>query len=105
MDGLFGPSTRAALRRWQGEKSFAATGYLTRAQADTLVAQGREAAAAAQAEAARQRQAQEAAEAEQQRVEEEQRRQAETRAEAERQRAAERERATVIRLCEMQAES
>ena len=47
-DGLFGPSTRAALRQWQREKGFAATGYLTREQADTLIAQGRDAVAAVQ---------------------------------------------------------
>ncbi len=44
-DGLFGPATRAALRDWQAGKGFAATGYLTRAQAETLRAQGREVAA------------------------------------------------------------
>ena len=46
LDGLFGPATRAALRQWQVGKGFAATGYLTREQADALIAQGREAAAA-----------------------------------------------------------
>ncbi len=74
-DGLFGPSTRAALRQWQAGKGVAATGYLTQEQADTLMAAGREAVAQAEverqrqaeeqrqqaAEAARQRQAQEAA--------------------------------------------
>jgi len=49
-DGLFGPSTRAALRAWQRGKGFAATGYLTRAQADTLIAQGRDAVTAAAAQ-------------------------------------------------------
>ena len=44
-DGLFGPATRKALRDWQAGKGFAATGYLTREQADTLMAQGREAVA------------------------------------------------------------
>ena len=44
-DGLFGPATRRAIRTWQGAKEFAATGYLTRDQADTLMAQGREAVA------------------------------------------------------------
>ena len=43
-DGLFGPATRRAIRAWQAAKEFAGTGYLTRAQADTLMAQGREAA-------------------------------------------------------------
>ena len=75
-DGLFGPATRQALREWQAGKGFVATGYLTRAQADALIAQGREAVTRAEAErqraaeekrrraveAARQRQAQEAAE-------------------------------------------
>ena len=42
-DGLFGPSTRRALRQWQAGKGFTATGYLTREQADTLVATGRDA--------------------------------------------------------------
>ena len=69
-DGLFGPATRAALRAWQTGKGFAATGYLTRAQAETLMAQGREAVAAQrQREAARQQ-----AEAEQERREAERRR-------------------------------
>ena len=45
-DGLFGPATRTALRQWQAGKGFAATGYLTWEQADTLIAQGREATAA-----------------------------------------------------------
>ena len=45
-DGLFGPATRTALRQWQAGKGFAATGYLTREQADTLLAQGREVGAA-----------------------------------------------------------
>ena len=39
-DGLFGPSTRAALRQWQTGKGVAATGYLTREQAETLMAAG-----------------------------------------------------------------
>ena len=53
-DGLFGPATRRAIRAWQAAKEFAATGYLTRAQAETLMAQGREAARQqAQEEAAR----------------------------------------------------
>ena len=43
-DGLFGPATRRALRAWQAAKEFTATGYLTREQAATLIAQGREAA-------------------------------------------------------------
>ena len=46
-DGLFGPATRAAVRQWQTGKGFAATGYLTRAQAEALMAAGRDAQAAA----------------------------------------------------------
>ena len=59
-DGLFGARpgsrTRTALRAWQAAKGLAETGYLTRGQADTLVALGREAKEvqrAAQAEAER----------------------------------------------------
>ncbi len=44
-DGLFGPETRQTIWAWQEEKGFAATGYLTREQAETLMAQGREAVA------------------------------------------------------------
>ncbi len=83
-DGLFGPSTRAALRQWQVGKGFAATGYLTQEQAETLMARGRE--AVAQAEAARQRQAEEQR---QQAAEAEKRRKAEV--ERQRQAAARRE--------------
>ena len=92
-DGLFGPATRRAIRAWQAAKAFEATGYLTREQADTLMAQGREAVTEqrrreearrqAQAEAERRRQAQEA---ERQRVAEAERQARE--AEAERQRQA-----------------
>ena len=46
VDGLFGPVTRGAIRRWQQAKGFAATGYLTRAQADALIARGLEVEAA-----------------------------------------------------------
>ena len=42
MDGLFGPRTRQALREWQAGEGVAATGYLTREQADRLIAQGQE---------------------------------------------------------------
>ena len=86
-DGLFGPATRRAIREWQAAKEFAAAGYLTREQADALIAQGQDAVAAAE-----QRQREEArrqAEAAAQRQEEETRRQAEAarkRREAERQR-------------------
>ena len=89
-DGLFGPATRKALREWQAGKGFVATGYLTRAQADTLMAQGREAVAEqrqAQAEAERKRQEEEA---ERRRAAgaERQAREEAARAEAERQRQA-----------------
>ena len=42
VDALFGPATRQALQDWQAGKGFAATGYLTREQADTLITHGRE---------------------------------------------------------------
>ena len=54
-DGLFGGATREALRQWQRAKGEPVTGYLTRAQADTLIAQGRTAEATARAEADQQR--------------------------------------------------
>ena len=38
-DGSFGPTTRQAIQAWQQAKGYAATGYLTRDQADTLIAQ------------------------------------------------------------------
>lgn len=60
-DGLFGPSTRAALRQWQAGKGVAATGYLTREQAETLMAQGRAAVAERREREEARRQAQEAA--------------------------------------------
>ena len=41
-DGLFGPATRRAIREWQQTKEYAATGYLTREQAETLIDRGRE---------------------------------------------------------------
>ena len=69
-DGLFGGEgsrTREALRAWQAAKGLAATGYMTGAQAETLMALGREAVAAAEAE--RQAEEQGQAEAERQRVE------------------------------------
>ena len=81
-DGLFGGAqtrTRQAIRAWQAAKGMDETGYLTREQADTLIALGQEveaqrgaqaaAARAARAEAARQaRQADDAAYAESQRL-------------------------------------
>ena len=88
-DGLFGPATRQALRAWQTGKGFAGTGYLTREQAETLMAQGREVVARAQAAAQRaQEEARRQAAVEQEQREAERRRQ---RAEAERQAQAERE--------------
>ena len=42
VDGLFGPGTRAAIRRYQGRKRYAATGYLTSAQAGVLMELGEE---------------------------------------------------------------
>ena len=42
-DGDFGPRTRAAVRSWQEAKGYQATGALTRAQADALVAVGEKA--------------------------------------------------------------
>ena len=63
-DGLFGARTREAIRRYQGEKRFEATGYLTAEQSLALVAVGEEEARAqAKAEAER-REAQRRAEAE-----------------------------------------
>ena len=38
-DGLFGPATRHALQAWQAAEGFEATGFLTRTQADRLIAQ------------------------------------------------------------------
>ena len=46
-DGLIGPRTRVAIRRYQGEKGFEATGYLRADEAQVLVALGKEAAAGA----------------------------------------------------------
>ena len=101
-DGQFGPATRQAMRAWQEAKGFAATGYLTREQADTLLVAGRDALAAAerQRQADAERQAREAAarvEAERQRQE----REAVARAEAERRRKAEAERRRVERPREL----
>ena len=58
-DGVFGGATRAAVRQWQRAKGEPVTGYLIRALADALIAQGREAVAEQrkQAEARRQVQA------------------------------------------------
>ena len=53
-DGLFGARTRDAIRRYQGEKGFEATGYLRAEESRALVALGEE-SARAQAEATRQR--------------------------------------------------
>ena len=83
-DGLFGGATRTAVRQWQRAKGEPVTGYLTRAQADALVAQGQEAVAEQRQEEEAQRQAQEAerrraAEAERQVREAERQRQEEAR--------------------------
>ena len=86
-DGLFGGATRAAVRQWQRAKGEPVTGYLTREQADALIAQGREAVAEQRQREEARRQSQ--AEAERKRQEEEAQRQAQ---EAERRRAAEAER-------------
>ena len=43
-DGLFGVRTREAIRRYQGEKGFEATGYLRAEESQTLVALGEESA-------------------------------------------------------------
>ena len=86
-DGLFGGATRAAVRRWQRAKGEPVTGYLTQAQAETLMAQGREVVAEQRQREEAQQQAQ--AKVERKRQEEEARRQAQ---EAERQRVAEAER-------------
>ena len=51
-DGLFGARTREAIRRYQGEKGFEATGYLSAEESEALVALGEE-AAQAKAEAER----------------------------------------------------
>ncbi|MEO1599406.1 MAG: peptidoglycan-binding protein [Pseudomonadota bacterium] len=50
IDGVFGPATRRAIRRWQRAAGFAPTGYLTRDQLAAL-RQDAERAAAARAEA------------------------------------------------------
>ena len=42
-DGLFGRRTRSAVRGWQSANDLQATGYLTRPQADTLIAAGHDA--------------------------------------------------------------
>ena len=60
-DGLFGGETtrtRQAIRAWQAAKGLAASGYLTREQADTLMALGQEAEAQRTAQAAAEREAQ-----------------------------------------------
>lgn len=59
-DGLFGPATRRAIRAWQEAKELVATGYLTRAQADALMAQGREVVAEQQRQEEAHQQTQEA---------------------------------------------
>ncbi|NHX28320.1 peptidoglycan-binding protein, partial [Escherichia coli] len=51
IDGIFGPGTRGALSRWQGENGFEATGYLTRDQIVRLDAQADRRSAELEAEA------------------------------------------------------
>ena len=46
VDGLFGPATRGAIRRWQQAQGFAVTGYVTQEQAEVLITRGREMTAA-----------------------------------------------------------
>ncbi|MCY4514057.1 MAG: SUMF1/EgtB/PvdO family nonheme iron enzyme [Candidatus Tectomicrobia bacterium] len=64
-DGLFGNRTRSAVRTWQTANDHQATGYLTRVQADALIAAGR---VAQQELAAVQKQAAERKRREQRRV-------------------------------------
>ena len=42
-DGAFGPKTRGAVGAWQASKGYGETGYLTKGQAEALLAFGREA--------------------------------------------------------------
>ena len=91
-DGLFGARTRGAIRRYQGEKEFEVTGYLTAEQAQALAALGEE-----EARMPEKAEAQRRAEAERRRQEEEarlerERREVARRAEEARRRQAEAER-------------
>ena len=52
-DGVFGERTRKALRAWQGSKGWKETGYLTKEQAEGLIALGRDMERKAREEAAR----------------------------------------------------
>ena len=51
-DGLLGPRSRDAISSWQSAKGYEATSYLTREQAEALIAAGREARDRAEREAA-----------------------------------------------------
>ncbi|MFZ5964537.1 peptidoglycan-binding protein [Thalassococcus sp. BH17M4-6] len=57
IDGIFGPGTRAAAKRWQGQNGFAETGFMTRDMIAELEAQASRRAAELEEEA-RERQAQ-----------------------------------------------
>ena len=52
-DGLLGPRSRDAISSWQSAKGYEATSYLTREQAEALIAAGREARERAEREAAK----------------------------------------------------
>ena len=66
-DGLFGARTRTAIRRYQGEKGFEATGYLTEEESQALAALGEEVMQAQATAEAERREAQRRAEAERRR--------------------------------------
>lgn len=51
IDGVFGPGSRSAITRWQGDNGFDPTGYLTRDQISRLEVQGAQRAAELEAEA------------------------------------------------------
>ena len=88
-DGVFGRRTRAGLRSWQGEKGLEETGYLTREQADALMAMGRELEEEAKERAEAERKAREQQAREEAARRERQEREAARRREAERKERAE----------------
>ncbi|WP_038146642.1 peptidoglycan-binding protein [Thioclava atlantica] len=51
VDGIFGPGSRGAIKRWQEANNFDATGYLTRPEMTALSAQGEKRAAELEAKA------------------------------------------------------